>query len=140
MPDVDFDALSDASRRSGGSRESMDALWGATYELETWYFIGRGSLPDLAPYCAVVEGRPMVYAFTDDSKCDVVARKIGLVDDKGCTQFIATDPGSLIDWIPWLQQNGVWGLMFNPGPHNYFAPLTNLIPMRDYFSEMRRAG
>jgi len=27
----------------------MDQLWGATYDLDTWYFIGRGSLSNLIP-------------------------------------------------------------------------------------------
>jgi len=49
MPDVDFDALPDASRISSCSRETMDQLWGATYDLDTWYFIGRGSLSNLIP-------------------------------------------------------------------------------------------
>lgn len=138
--EFDFDALATAVRESNGSREALDALWGAVYELEDWYFIARGEMPDLTPYCAVIEGKPMVHIFTDSDQCDACARQFGFVDDDDCTPFIAMGPEGFLGWLDLLQSNNVWGMYFNHGPNNFFAPLTNAIPMRDYFRKRRRQG
>jgi hypothetical protein len=138
--EFDFDALATAARASNGSRDALDALWGSVYALDYWFFIARGEMPNLTPYCAVIEGKPMVHIFTDSDRCDACARQFGFADENDCTPLIAMGPDGLIGWLELLQANNVWGMYFNHGLNNFFAPLTNTVPMLEYFEERRKHG
>ncbi len=140
MTTHDIDALSIAVRDSDGSPEAQDALWEATFDAEHWVFLTRGTGINVAPYCGVIDGRPMVYAFTDDDRAFNCGQQVGVVSEDGLVPMVFMEPDGAIGWVEALAQYDVWGIIFNPMEANYFAPLGNLSKIHAHLRAQRLAG
>ena len=131
---VDFDHLA-AEAQQSQSQDAMAQLWGAVYALPAWNFVARGALPDVTPFVGVVDGKPMVLAFTDRARADAFARRQGFTDPDGNSSILSLSVQSVVELVPAYQAQGVFGILFNTGSHGFFAPLTNLSRMRRHFAE-----
>ena len=63
-----IDALSTAARAAGSDVDAQTLLWQAMFELERWYFVARGTTPDVAPLVGVVDGVAVVRRQSRDSR------------------------------------------------------------------------
>ncbi|MFT5128101.1 MAG: hypothetical protein ACI8W8_001710 [Rhodothermales bacterium] len=134
-----FDGLAENANATQ-SREAMDRLWSTTYSLGNWYFAARGALPNVSPFVGVVAGKPYLFAFTDTKRaeasawtCVLSCHQQGFAADGGSVQVLSIPIDGLVENIEQYASVGVHGILFNNGPHGYFAPLANVKPMQKYF-------
>ncbi|WP_066043834.1 hypothetical protein [Herbiconiux solani] len=112
---------------------AMDNLWRAVYGLEHWIFIARGTLEQPAPYAGQLPQGPMLFAFTTAERAKSAALGAGLSDEEAST-LLAIPLPSAIEWAATFAAVGVKGIAFDLPEAGYFAPLENLVPMRDYMA------
>ncbi|MHB8765901.1 MAG: hypothetical protein ACYDA8_16420 [Deferrisomatales bacterium] len=130
----DFDQLSQEARQSG-SRAAMDRLWGAVYDLPHWHMVARGEGADVHPFIGIVEGKPFVMAFTDEDRAAGFARAQGFANAEGRVRILCLPIPTFLEAVPFYEEQGVFGMLFNSGEHGFFAPLGNAVPMQRYFEE-----
>ncbi|MCZ7649429.1 MAG: hypothetical protein M5U26_29925 [Planctomycetota bacterium] len=128
---VDFDALVEEAKQTG-TDEAMSRLWAATYALPQWNFIARGELPNVRPFIGVMEDRPFLMAFTDSAHARAFGERQGFLAPDGSLQLLAMPVAGFVETAASYAAGGVFGIMFNNGPHGYFAPLSNVRPMYDF--------
>ena len=131
---ADFDALSAEGKRTQ-SQAAMAQLWAAVYALPSWYFVIRPERQPVSPFVGVVDNQPFLMAFTDKQRADQFARRQGFVDAAGATSILATSVQGMVQNADDYRAQGVFGILFNDGPNGFFAPLTNLAPMWQYFQD-----
>jgi len=130
---TNIDTLREQAEASG-SGEDMDRLWRETYKLDQWYFIARGKIPNVHPFIGVVEDKQFLFAFTDEQHAMAFAQNQGFTDEKGNSMVLSMPVNGFIESSDQYRYQGVFGILFNEGPHGYFAPLDNLVPMYKHFS------
>lgn len=111
----------------------MDALWRALYGLERWIFLDRGEPDDPRPYALAFPQGPMVLAFTTSDRAQAAGRANGLSDDDVRRMLALPLPGA-IEWVAGLAGAGIVGVLFDRGVVDAYAPLGNLLPMRDWMA------
>ena len=132
-----FDALVDEAQKSQNA-ETMEALWSAVYELEKWYFVGRGEMPNIQPFIGMVEEKPFLMGFTNDKRAHEFALRHKLENDEGTIPILVMTVDAAVEYAMKLQTHGVVGVLFNDGPHGFFAPLQNLAPMLSHFADAQQ--
>lgn len=130
----DFDALS-AEGKQTQSQASMARLWEAVYALPSWFFVVHPERQPVSPFVGVVDQQPFLMAFTDKQRADQFARRQGFVDASGATSILATPVQGMVQTAEAYREQGIFGILFNDGPNGFFAPLTNLVPMWQYFQD-----
>jgi hypothetical protein len=110
-------------------KDSLDALWGAAYALENWYFIGTGTGPDIGPHVSVIEDKPFLLAFTDPEQAAGCAQRLGLADPQGGAHLLAIPVAGLAQSVQAYVDKGVYGLWFNDGPDAFYTPFSDVAAM-----------
>lgn len=129
---VDFDRLSALADDAGASIADQNALFGAAFRLHEWYFIARGTLPDVRPYVAsnptIAGGAPMVKAFTDTQRLHAYARENALTGPEGDVQILALPVHTILFTTADLETQGVTHIHFNGdnASHGFYIPLAQL--------------
>lgn len=113
----------------------MARLWAAVYALPSWYFVARMSGQSVSPFVGVVNEQPFLMAFTAKDRADQFARRQGFVDAAGQTTILALPLPGVVQTAEEYRAQGIFGILFNDGPNGFFAPLTNLGPMWQYFQD-----
>lgn len=124
----DFDALVETARKEQ-SEEAVRDLWQSTFDLEKWVFVARGEMPNVQPFIGVIEEKPYLMAFTDTERATQFANQHELTDDEGNSQTIEMPIAGTIQYVAQVAQQGVVGVLFNNGPHGYFASAHDLLRM-----------
>jgi hypothetical protein len=75
----------------------------------------------------------MVFAFTTAARAQDAGRAAGFSDDE-VRHILAVPMPSAIEWVAGLEAAGLAGVVFDHGVSGAFAPLGNLIPMRDWMA------
>ncbi|MDQ1130279.1 hypothetical protein [Microbacterium sp. SORGH_AS_0888] len=134
-PDVvaEIDRLAAAAKAAPGDTVAMAALWRAVYGLERWIFIARGTHDEPSPYALSFDEGPMVLAFTTAERAQEAGRRNGLSEEESSLLLSVPLPGA-IEWAASLAGTGITGILFDYPAPGYFAPLGNLIPMRDHMA------
>jgi hypothetical protein len=130
---AEIDRRAAVLRAEPESFAAMDALWRAVYGLERWIFIARGTDEAPGPYAGVLEQGPMLFAFTTGERARSAALAAGLSEDEA-SRLLAVPLPAAIEWAASFSAVGVQGIAFDVPAAGYFAPLTNLVPMRDFMS------
>lgn len=125
----DFDALTATAKASGDVRD----LWRAWFSLDAHWLLpspgGNGS-----PFIGQVDGAGWVFLFTDAQQARAAGLRIlGLPPESDVNVLRVPMPGA-IDWLVSLGAYGVAGVRVNEGDNGFFAPLSNLVPMREYYA------
>ncbi|MCS5714558.1 hypothetical protein NVV95_08330 [Herbiconiux sp. CPCC 205716] len=129
----EIDRRAAALRDQPDSFAAMDALWRAVYSLDRWIFIARGTDEQPGPYAGELAQGPMLFAFTTGDRARAAGLGAGLSDDEA-SRLLAMPLPSAIEWAASFAAVGVKGIAFDLPTHGYFAPLSNLIPMRDHMA------
>ena len=136
---AEIDRLAEVARRAPGDTEAMGALWDALYGLDRWLFIARGEAERPSPYTIVRPEGPMLLAFTTAERARTGGMGNGLGEEETRRLLAVPLPGG-IEWAASLEGHGVRGLIVDDGTLGAFAPLGNLVPMRDWFAQRRSTG
>lgn len=136
---AEIDRLAEVSRAAPQDTESTAAMWRALYGLERWLFIARGELSEPRPYAITLPQGPMVLAFTTAERAQAAGRANGLSEDEVKHILAIPLPGA-IEWAAGLASTGVFGIAFDHGVTGAFAPLANLVPVRDWLAARPDAG
>lgn len=128
-----IDAAAEALRNAPDSFAAMDGLWRAVYALPSWAFIARGTDDAPTPFVGELDAGPMVFAFTTLGRAREGALSAGLDDDDASKVLSVPLPGA-IEWLASFAESGVRGVVFDLPRFGYFAPLQNLVPMRDHMA------
>jgi hypothetical protein len=119
-----------AAARAGGPEgvEAQRALWRAVYSLPRWLFIPRGAEDDPRPFIADLPEGPTIYAFTDGARArDFALKRLGLSEEEAGL-VLAIPTASAVEWVAGFGEHGVQRIMFDD---EFFAPIGNLLPIRD---------
>lgn len=130
-PSPDFSKLAQAARWSG-KPEAIEELWRAAYELENWFFVARGEMPNVTPFMAVFPEGPFVTAFTSEAVAHEFAIKRGLMHASGAIPILSMTVEGAVRSLPSLAASGAAGVIFNPGTDGFFAPFANLVPIWEH--------
>ncbi|WP_156251060.1 hypothetical protein [Pseudactinotalea terrae] len=112
---------------------AMDGVWRAVYGLEHWLFIARGEPQRPTAYAIVHEQGPLVLAFTTAARARSGGMANGLSEDEAGLIMQVPLPGA-IEWAASMAAGGVTGLVVDYGTLDLFAPIANLLPMRDWMA------
>lgn len=130
---AEIDRLAAASQAAPGDRSAMDALWRAVYALDSWIFIARGEDDAPQPFIAEFGPGPLLMAFTTPERAKEGALNVGR-DAAFAERLLSVPLPAAIDWAAGFAPHGVAGILFDLPSQGYFAPLQNLIPMRDWMA------
>lgn len=132
------DALSDAARAAGSDVDAQTALWQAMFELEQWYFVARGTMPDVGPLVGVVDGVPSLLAFTTGVRAREFALGNGFSEEEA-SQVLGVPTSAVLDLCDQFATQGVERLVVDQGALGFFAPLAQLRPIHGFINRPRRA-
>ena len=139
---VDFDALNRKSNESGGAKEDLNNLFGATFALERWLFIARGRFLNINPYVAAnpdyAGGQQMIRAFTDADRLQRFARENNLTDADSSTPMLEISTEKIVEYLERFISLGVHGVWFNSDTQSdgYFIPLKQLRPIKEHLAKI----
>ena len=132
----DFDALSRAANAPNAEMAPKNALYVAAFRLPEWLFIARGTLPNVRPYVAanpaVVDGVPMLKAFTDSGRLHLFARDNDLAEPDGGVQILSLPVATIDSMLEELAAEGVTHMHFNADDcsDGFYSPLRQLPVIR----------
>lgn len=135
--EVDFDALVQDTVRTNGELASLDALYSRTFTLPHWYFVARGTLPNVYPYIAshaeFAGGQPMMRAFTDPERLQRFVEENQLQDAEGGIPALSIPTPEIVAYLESFIEQGVYGIWFNSDAQSYgfFLPLQQLRPVQE---------
>lgn len=138
MIDQDFDALSAAANAEEATMHDKAALYSAAFKLPEWYFIARGEFPSIRPYVAahpdVVDGAPMLKAFTDTKRLHAFSKECGLTNSAGESLILSLPVEGILPMLASCAEQGVWGLHFNADANSngFYAPLVQMPLIREH--------
>lgn len=125
-----------------GSAESMHQLWDTVMRLDEWHFMSTPVAPDMPasgpgspmPIIGSIGEMPdkrLLFAFTDDKRAHRAMVDNGIKTIDGMFTTITMQRDGAAHYAHKLQQDGVWGILFNhcKGEQGFFAPLANIAPM-----------
>ncbi|WP_378144353.1 hypothetical protein ACFJGV_12860 [Cnuibacter sp. UC19_7] len=130
---ADIDRKAARLRAEPESFAAMDGLWRAVYGLERWIFLARGTEEAPKPYAGELSPGPMLFAFTTPDRAREGGRSVGLSDEESSLLLAVPLPGA-IEWAASFGQAGIAGIAFDIPSAGYYAPLGNLLPMRDHMA------
>lgn len=132
-----IDALSDATRASGGALGSQAALWRAMFGLEKWFFVARGAAPEVGPLVGTVDEVPSLLAFTTAMRAREFALTNGLSEEQA-SQVLAVPSESVLGLCDQLAEHGVKRLVVDQGVLGFFAPLDQLHAIHDFVQKQQQ--
>ncbi|MFI5203452.1 MAG: hypothetical protein ACHQF2_03060 [Flavobacteriales bacterium] len=137
-----FDELSKNAYAQGAGVPELNELWGNTFLLNEWFFIGRGPLDHPYPYIAsrpdTCEGKNMIRAFTDSDKLTLFAKENDLLETDKSVRILSIPTVNIISWLEGFAQHNVHGVWFNSdtsSSYGYFAPILQLQSIKDYLDK-----
>lgn len=130
---AEIDRRSERVRDAGDDFSAMDALWRAVYALDRWFFIARGEDDAPTPFAAQLEKGPMIFAGTTPTRVRDAGIASGL-SEEDASKILAVPLPSAVDWAGSFAAAGVFGIVFDRTETGYFAPLENLVPMREWMT------
>lgn len=128
-----IDGLAAASKDAPGDQAAMAELWRAVLSLERWICIARGADDQPRPFVGGFPEGPMLLVFTTAERARAGAVAAGLPEEEARRLLAVPLPGA-IEWAASLAASGVHGLVLDHGITGAYAPLANLVPMRDWFA------
>ncbi len=132
----DFDALSRAANAPNAEMAAKETLYAAAFRLSAWFFIARGTLPNVQPYVAanpaVVDGVPMLKAFTDADRLHLFARDNALADSDGGVQILAFPVATIEPTLEGIAAGGITHVHFNADDcsDGFYSPIRQLPVIR----------
>lgn len=129
-----IDALSDAARDSGGALGAQTALWRAMFGLERWYFVARGTPPEVGPLVGVVDEVPSLLAFTTGARAREFALANGFSEEQA-SHVLSVPSGGILDMCDQFTEHGVKRIVVDQGTSGFFAPLDQLRPIHGFIEE-----
>lgn len=103
-------------------------LWRATFALDQWYFVGHTTEDGAEPIVGMYDGRPYLIAFTDEPRATAFAQsKTRPRQRTGPAPILHMDLGDAITYCTMLIDQGVDGILFNPGRFEFHAGLSTLL-------------
>jgi hypothetical protein len=138
MTAPNFDTLSAAANAEDAGMDAKGALYSAAFRLKTWHFVARGEFPQIRPYIAanptVVDGAPMLKAFTDTDRLHAFAKECGLTNAAGESLILSLPVEGILPMLALCAEQGVWGLHFNAdsGSRGFYAPLKQMPIIREH--------
>lgn len=130
---AELDRLTAIHKEDPDDRAAMDALWRAVYALDSWIFIARGELDSPQPFVAEFGPGPLLLAFTTPERAKEGALAVGR-DEAFAQNLLSVPLPAAIEWATQYGALGVTGILFDVASQGYFAPLANLVPMRDWMA------
>ncbi|GAB2594447.1 hypothetical protein [Pseudactinotalea suaedae] len=130
---AEIDRRAAALRAAPQDAGAMDAVWRAVYGLKHWLFIARGEPQSPRPYAIAHQQGPLVLAFTTAARARTAGMANGLSGDEAGLVLTVPLPAAA-DWAASMAGSGVTGFVVDYGTLDLFAPITNLVPMRDWFA------
>ncbi|CAN7489894.1 hypothetical protein [Knoellia sp. LjRoot47] len=134
-----IDALSDAVKASGGALGHQTALWRAMFGLERWFFVARGTMPEVGPLVGVVDEAPSLLAFTTGARARQFALDNGLPQEQA-EQVLAVPSANVLAMCEQLADKGVKRVVVDQGTLGFFAPLDQLRPIHDFVERQPAQG
>jgi hypothetical protein len=129
----DIDRKAARLRAEPQSFAAMDGLWRAVYGLDRWIFIARVSQDAPQPFMVEPGDGPLLLAYTTGERAVEGGMKQGLSREEASLLLAIPLPGA-IEWAASFAQAGVRAIAFDLPRFGYFAPLGNLLPMRDHIA------
>lgn len=129
-----IDALSHTVRESGGALGPQTALWRAMFGLERWFFVARGSMPDVGPLVGTVDEVPCLLAFTTGARAREFALANGFSEEQA-NQVLAVPSDNILAMCDQLAEHGVKRVVVDQGVLGFFAPLEQLRPIHDFIDQ-----
>jgi hypothetical protein len=129
---ADFVSLANTARRSP-TKENLDALWAAMFQLSHWTFIPVPGMSGMfSPYVGVVGNQQWVMTFTDAQQAAnyAVAARIAM---PGAAPLLQLAPRAAAVHVPGMRAMNVLGVLVNPGPEAFYTPFEQLRLMVDRF-------
>ncbi|KGN40511.1 hypothetical protein [Knoellia aerolata] len=120
-----IDDLSEAVRASGGALDAQTALWGAMFSLDRWWFVARGTPPDVGPLVGTVDGVPSLLAFTSGARAREFALANGFSEEQAGLS-LAVPSQRVLDMCDQIAEHGVQRVVVDQGTLGFFAPLAQL--------------
>ena len=105
-------------------------LWSAAFALDKWLCLAHPE-EKTQPLTVVMEDKRWLLFFTDAERLAAYARDLYEGRDYE-TYFLAMTPDRAVEWLDALQGGDLHGILFNEGPHGWYAPLSNMKPMQNY--------
>ena len=128
----EFDALV-AKARETNDNTDINNMWEAVFGLEEWIFIAQGEGDETTPLVGMIEEKPMLMAFTDEARAKEFGVANNLQGEDGLVGMLGVPVDMAVKVGETLAQHGVFGILFNQGENNFFAPLEQLPQMFDFF-------
>lgn len=115
-------------RAKSGDSEALEDIWKFTFELPQWYFPCRykENVNDAMPFVGVLDGKPLLFAFTDSKKAQEFAKTQGLANKIGETLILSKTPTNTQIFLDSIKAEGVIGIYFNNGPDGWFSEIDEL--------------
>lgn len=129
-----IDALSNAARDSGGALGAQTALWRAMFGLEKWFFVARGTPPEVGPLVGVVDEVPSLLAFTTGVRAREFALANGFSEEEA-SRVLSVPSNGILDLCEQLAEHGVKRLVVDQGTLGFFAPLDQLRPIHGFIEQ-----
>lgn len=128
---VSFSALVEAVRENR-TDATIAALADAVVRLSKWHFVARGQFPNVLPFIGVVDGQPLVVAFSQPALAYAYAVNQQLAMPDGAFPVLSLPVSQAYDLVRQLGQQGVTGILFDERPNGVGAvlPLASLPPLR----------
>lgn len=90
------------------------AAWQDAFDLETWFFIARGSDEEPTPFAMQLEGRGVIATFTSPERAVAFAAASGLPEEEG-RRLLAVPVDRVTDLLMGYLESGVDTLVLDPG-------------------------
>lgn len=116
-----IDALSDAVKASGGALGHQTALWRAMFGLERWFFVARGTMPEVGPLVGVVDEAPSLLAFTTGARARQFALDNGLPQEQA-EQVLAVPSANVLAMCEQARRQGRQAGRRRPGDPGLLRP------------------
>ena len=129
-----IDALSHAVRESGGALGPQTALWRAMFGLERWFFVARGTMPDVGPLVGTVDDVPSLLAFTTGTRAREFALANGFTQEQA-GQVLAVPGDNVLAMCDQFAEHGVRRVVVDQGVLGFFAPIEQLRPIHDFIEQ-----
>ena len=123
---TDFVGLSRAARELPGP-DTHDRLWTAWFALTVWHFVKAMSPSGMLPSSMFIHGQRCVLGFTTVGGAQSHARLTH--HPEPMSPVMSLVPDVAVQLVPQLQRYGVVGLVVDPGPDGFYAPLDSLSAM-----------
>jgi hypothetical protein len=123
---TDFVGLSRAARELPGP-DTHDRLWAAWCALPVWHFVKAMSPSGMLPASMVIHGQRCVLGFTTAGGAQNHARQTHHPEPMAPVMSLVPDVA--VQLVPQLQRYGAFGLVVDPGPDGFYAPLDSLPAM-----------